>query len=1093
MKNHLGRFARWKGSPGTLKQLANAGGRCWKDTSDRKRPEWPNDLLTLPGEDWSPPGKRPRNSNKMNTRIKITDNDVNGAPPKIRRSTASGRNGGGNRAVQVVIPRNPGTQREKGDTRDQIFNSKETLFVGTWNVRTMYAVGQLDILLHQIRKLRWSVMGIAETRWTGTGEMNKGDHKIIYTGREDGKHQEGVALIMDKRATRALIGYTTRGSRLIKARFRTAMGKTTIIQVYAPTATSTEEEIEDFYENLQEMIQDIPSQEILIIMGDFNAKVGKDWETWKGALGKFGYGEENERGERLLNFCTSNNLRVMNSAFHQKKDSRKWTWESPDGKTKNRIDYIIVNNRWRSSVTTCRTYSGPDVASDHKLVMAGIRIKLKTARRHGKIRRYDVEKLEDTEMKQRYKEELRRKWTKAKEEEEGAENSVEGTWKEIREIYNETAKQVLGYRETRKKKPWITQEVLNLSDQRKELRRTKTDNEGNRKRYNKLTREIKKKAKKCKEQWIEEKCTEMEHRAERQDTRGLFRMAEEICGTVSSGSSEIRSKDGKKIEDRDEIRGRWREHFEELYNEENPTDITVLEEMPQNSNQDRLGHILRGEIEEAINNQKKRKAPGEDNITAEMIREGEECSVEMMHTLCNRIYQGKKCPEDWGKAIIVPIHKKKDKTICSNYRGISLLSVPGKVYTRVLQQRLRRYVEEIVGEEQAGFRRGRGTVDQIFTIRQLAEKYYEKNKVIYNNFIDFRQAFDSIWQRGLWRVMRNYGIPEELVELLEDLYSKTVSAVRVDGELTEWFRVHVGVRQGCGLSPYLFNLILEAMMDIALADTEIGVRINGTIVNNLRFADDIDLMAESGSQLQELTTRVHESSKRFGLKINGEKTKTMTIGKEKEKINITLEGEELEQVAEFVYLGGVITEDAESTRDIRKRIGLASAMFGKLRKLWRSGNISTRTKTKLYETLVIPVLTYGAESWCMKKEDERRLLVAEMGWLRGLLNRSRREKIRNEVTREELGQKETVVERIKKRRLTWYGHVIRMENGRMPAKALHGEVEGTRSRGRQKKRWIDNVLEDIEDRGWDLRRAIELARDRPKWRSFVRASSSANT
>ena len=220
------------------------------------------------------------------------------------------------------------------------------------------------------------------------------------------------------------------------------------------------------------------------------------------------------------------------------------------------------------------------------------------------------------------------------------------------------------------------------------------------------------------------------------------------------------------------------------------------------------------------------------------------------------------------------------------------------------------------------------------------------------------------------------------------------------------------------------------------------MRINGTIVNNLRFADDIDLMAESGSQLQELTTRVHESSKRFGLKINGEKTKTMTIGKEKEKINITLEKEELEQVAEFVYLGGVITEDAESTRDIGKRIGLASAMFGKLRKLWRSSNISTRTKTKLYETLVIPVLMYGAESWCMKKEDERRLLVAEMGWLRGLLNRSRREKIRNEVTREELGQKETVVERIKKRRLTWYGHVIRMENGRMPARPLHGEVEG---------------------------------------------------
>ena len=476
-----------------------------------------------------------------------------------------------------------------------------------------------------------------------------------------------------------------------------------------------------------------------------------------------------------------------------------------------------------------------------------------------------------------------------------------------------------------------------------------------------------------------------------------------------------------------------------------------------------------------------------------MIREGEECSVDMMHTLCNKIYKEKTCPSDWGKAIIVPIHKKKDKTICNNYRGISLLSVPGKVYTRVLQQRIRRYVEEIVGEEQAGFRKGRGTVDQIFTIRQLAEKYYGKNKVIYNNFIDFRQAFDSVWQQGLWRVLRNYGIPEELVELLEDLYSKTLSAVRVDGELTEWFRVNVGVRQGCGLSPYLFNLILEAMMNIALDNTEIGVRISGEIINNLRFADDIDLLAENEDELQELTTRVHESSKRFGLKINAEKTKTMTIGKKKEKIIIRLGGEELEQVKEFVYLGGVITEDAESTKDIRKRIGLASAMFGKLRKLWRSNNISIRTKIRLYETLVIPVLLYGAESWCIRKDDERRLQAAEMGWLRGLLNRSRREKIRNEVTREELGQKDTVVDKIGRRRLTWYGHVIRMENERIPAKVLHGEVEGVRSRGRPRKKWIDNVLEDIKNRGCELRKAIDLARDRPKWRSFVGASSSVKT
>src|SRR6218665_2508694 len=162
----------------------------------------------------------------------------------------------------------------------------------------------------------------------------------------------------------------------------------------APTTGSTEQEMDEFYSILQQTIQEIPSQDLTIVMGDFNAKVGRDWETWGGALGKHGFGEENDRGERLLNFCLNNNLQVMNTVFYQRKANRKWTWESPDGRTKNMIDFIMVNNRWKSSVTKCRTFVGPDIASDHRLVMAGIRIKLrnqnKTQRgaeqkiRHGK-------------------------------------------------------------------------------------------------------------------------------------------------------------------------------------------------------------------------------------------------------------------------------------------------------------------------------------------------------------------------------------------------------------------------------------------------------------------------------------------------------------------------------------------------------------------------------------------------------------------------------------------------------------------------------------------------------------------------------------
>src|SRR6218665_426813 len=199
-----------------------------------------------------------------------------------------------------------------------------------------------------------------------------------------------------------------------------------------------------------------------------------------------------------------------------------------------------------------------------------------------------------------------------------------------------------------------------------------------------------------------------------------------------------------------------------------------------------------------------------------------------------------------------------------------------------------------------------------------------------------------------------------------------------------------------------------AVMSFALKSTEAGARAGGQTVNNLRFADDIDRVAEGDGQQQELTDEGHSSSQRFGLKINVEKT--MTIGKQQKTVEIKIEGETLEQVTEFIYLGGVITEDGRCTKDIRRRIGLASAMFDTMNKVWRSKNITTATKVKLYGTLVIPVMMYGSECWCLRKEDERRILLAEMSWLRRILGRSRRDRIRNEVIRKELGQQVTWAE-----------------------------------------------------------------------------------
>ena len=233
------------------------------------------------------------------------------------------------------------------------------------------------------------------------------------------------------------------------------------------------------------------------------------------------------------------------------------------------------------------------------------------------------------------------------------------------------------------------------------------------------------------------------------------------------------------------------------------------------------------------------KATGYDSITAEELKAAVEKGIDAIHKLCNRIWDTETFPEDWGKAVITPIYKKKDKLDCNNYRGISLLSHAGKIMISILQNRIKERTEDKLSEAQAGFRRGRGTVDQLFTLRQLTEKYLERGKKLYICYIDFEKAFDRVWQKGLWHAMAFFGFPQKIINLLKALYKISQSAVRVNGSLTDWFATSVGVRQGCVISPQLFNILLEVAMLYALHDQDIGAHINGHIINNLRFADDI--------------------------------------------------------------------------------------------------------------------------------------------------------------------------------------------------------------------------------------------------------------
>ena len=216
------------------------------------------------------------------------------------------------------------------------------------------------------------------------------------------------------------------------------------------------------------------------------------------------------------------------------------------------------------------------------------------------------------------------------------------------------------------------------------------------------------------------------------------------------------------------------------------------------------------------------------------------------------------------KVSFIPISKKGNAKEYSKYHTIGLISHASKVMLKILQARLQQYVNQELPDVQAGFRKGRGTRDQIANIRWIIEKAREFQKNIYFCFIDYAKAFDRVDHNKVWKILQEMGIPDHLTCLLRNLYAGQEAAVRTGHGTTDWFQIGKGVCQGCILSPCLFNSYAEYIMrNTGLQETQAGIKIAGRNINNLRYADDTTLMAESEEELKILLMKMKEESKKL--------------------------------------------------------------------------------------------------------------------------------------------------------------------------------------------------------------------------------------
>ena len=237
---------------------------------------------------------------------------------------------------------------------------------------------------------------------------------------------------------------------------------------------------------------------------------------------------------------------------------------------------------------------------------------------------------------------------------------------------------------------------------------------------------------------------------------------------------------------------------------------------------------------------------------------------------------------------------------------------------KILQARLQQYMNQEMTDVHTGFRKGRGTRDQIANICWIIKKAREFQKNIYFSMIDYAKAFDYVDHKKLWKILKEMGVPDHLTCLLRNLYAGQEATVRTGHGTTDWFQIGKGVHQGYILSPCFFNLFAEYIMrNAGLEEAQAGIKIAGRNINNLRYADDTTLMAESEEELKSLLMKLKEVSEKVGLKLNIQKTKIMGSG------SITswqIDGETVKTVSDFIFLGSKIIADGDCSHEIKRHL-----------------------------------------------------------------------------------------------------------------------------------------------------------------------------
>ena len=831
----------------------------------------------------------------------------------------------------------------------------------------------------------------------------------------------------------------------------------------------------------------------------------------------------NQSGSQLVDLCARHILFITNTFFKHKHVHRD-TFTTPDGKTRHMLDLALSKTRHHTSILDTRVKRGARglIESDHELVMTKIRIKLRANRGYPTPPRINSSFLVSSQStKEGFQEEILKSYEAHKEKRKQSERRDDldpiTEWQSFKTKVIPAATKACGHSK-RRLPHFMTPELLReLEDKNKAFRKLESaknrvrtfkshGTERDQERLAALELEVEtldmihkaqrklctKSTRKAKRRFWAKAAAELEEDFSHNRAANAYKRLRPYIHSSTRTASDLKDKKGRVLTSAEDKIERWAEHYGSLLSTDRTVDEKTLQWQDPDADANKVPLPVPEpppslqEVREVVHRLKKGRAPGACQISAEMLQYGGTAVTEWLHDVISAAWRHERTPQDWRHAVMVTIFKKGDMRDCDNYRGLSLQSVPGKVYALLLLKKVAKIMDSTVLECQSGFRPGRSTADHLFSLNQLFSNAIEFRKPLHACFIDLRKAYDTVNREALWHILRKTGISDKLLRLLRELHSDNTAVVKAYNRFSKKFTTNNGVRQGCVIAPTLFNIFLDHVIRHALSECAEGITIKYTIGNEvislrltedicveelvqiLMYADDMTVLSDTPHGLELLVQRLDDITQRWLLDISQEKTKFMVIDLNGDDTwpKISLRGERIHNVEFYKYLGRTFSDDHTLDREISNRLDKATKAFHALKApLFCHKEVSTKSKMSVFNSVVIPTLLYGTETWAIHDSEIQRLERFQNRCLRVILNvfYATHGRVSNRKLRKRARHQPSIEQQIRTRRLRWFGHVYRMDPSRLPNKMLTAQPpDARRPQGRRFFTWRELLRSDFE-------------------------------